>query len=454
MLTLALGSTYSGYSEYSHDGIYYLTTWNYTIGNNSYSVAYGSTLYISEDIDIITISAYYMQYRGYFRYNINNGTATDPIITTIGLERNNNRYTATTNLSDCPFVYEGYEFVMWSRSANSISDPTRAGSTYQYSSGSADQYYDFYAVWIKIDVTGTYHYTGEQIIPEYTVTAKYGTTESVLTPSTVSFNNNVNVGTATMTVTLGVTYLGESFSQVFFILPQDGITIHYILIDGRGGSTTVTGNWNSTSGDPFPSVVPNSGYSFHEWVKVTIVDGRIVAMTHITYSQTLLESQMENGCTYMATYTKGDSISFNANGGTGSMSAQGFASENTALSANTFVKEGYVFLGWATSAEGDVVYTDRTPLYRMSGLSTTGNQNVLYAVWAPYTYTSTLDWNIDEPQMQMMLNNADSSIDADDIVVEAVISDREDLSLILKIGAVTFAMVCAAGAALFISRRR
>ena len=457
LLTLTLGSTYSSYSEYRYnDRTFYLTTWHFTIDEENYSDAYGSVLYIAEGVETITITAEYMEFRGYFRYNINNGSATDPIITTIGLERDNGRYIATDNLSDCPFVFEGYQFCMWSRSANSISDPTRAESLYQYNSDSAEQYYDFYAVWIKIEVTGTYHYTGQQIIPTYTVTAVYGTTESVLTPSTVIFENNVNVGTATMTVTLSLTYLSESFSQVFFILPEEGVTIHYILVDGRGGSSTVTGDWNSMSGIPFPTVTPNSGYSFHEWVKVTMVDGRIVAMVHVTYSQTLLESQMETGCTYMAIYTKGDSISFNSNGGTGSMNAQEFTSEWSTLSANTFTKNGYVFLGWSLTSDGPVVYTDRTPLFRISGLSTSDNQNVLYAVWAPYTYTSVVDWNADgEPDpMQMMLNNGDMPMNAEDIMVEAVISDKEGIGLILRIGAVTFALVCAAGAAMIISRRK
>ena len=135
---------------------------------------------------------------------------------------------------------------------------------------------------------------------------------------------------------------------------------------------------------------------------------------------------------------------------------QEFGDSSGTLSNNAFVKEGCIFLGWSLTSDGPVKYTDRTPLFRMSGLSTTDNQNVLYAVWAPYTYTSTIDWNISgEPDpMQMQVNNADSSINANDIVVEAVISDREDLGLIMKIGTVSFAMVCAAGAALYISRRR
>ena len=137
------------------------------------------------------------------------------------------------------------------------------------------------------------------------------------------------------------------------------------------------------------------------------------------------------------------------------MDMQEFGDSSGTLTENSYEREGYVFLGWSLTSNGPVEYTDNTPLYRLSGLSTVDNQNVLYAVWAPYTYTSVLDWNINnEPvPQQMILDNA-GSVNAKDIKVEAVISDREDLGLILKIGAVSFAMVCAAGAAIFISRRR
>ena len=71
------------------------------------------------------------------------------------------------------------------------------------------------------------------------------------------------------------------------------------------------------------------------------------------------------------TYT----ITFNSNGGSGTMASQtktyGVA---LTLRTNTFTRTGYSFAGWATSANGGVVYANRA--------SFTGNANTtLYAVW-------------------------------------------------------------------------
>ena len=68
-------------------------------------------------------------------------------------------------------------------------------------------------------------------------------------------------------------------------------------------------------------------------------------------------------------------VSFKANGGTGSMSSQTFAQGvSQKLSANAFTRSGYEFIGWATSSGGSVVYSDQ------QSISLSANKT-LYAVW-------------------------------------------------------------------------
>ena len=57
------------------------------------------------------------------------------------------------------------------------------------------------------------------------------------------------------------------------------------------------------------------------------------------------------------TWTYRSIISFDANGGTGDMEVQTIDGTDK-LQANAFTRDGYVFAGWATSADGDVVYPD------------------------------------------------------------------------------------------------
>lgn len=80
--------------------------------------------------------------------------------------------------------------------------------------------------------------------------------------------------------------------------------------------------------------------------------------------------------TLYAVWKTGYTISYNANGGTGSMSNQYVTAGSSAtLQANVFTRSGYYFAGWATSASSTYVsYKDKdriTPTRSMT----------LYAVW-------------------------------------------------------------------------
>ena len=79
-------------------------------------------------------------------------------------------------------------------------------------------------------------------------------------------------------------------------------------------------------------------------------------------------------CDSMGTKAEG-TITFDPNGGTGTMSPQVVTIGTSAcLESNAFTKSGYSFAGWATSFGGDVVYADGAT-YNMKGTVT------LYAKW-------------------------------------------------------------------------
>lgn len=48
------------------------------------------------------------------------------------------------------------------------------------------------------------------------------------------------------------------------------------------------------------------------------------------------------------------------------------------LTANSFTKTNYKFLGWSTSSTGEVVYKDKASIENLSNTATT---ITLYAVW-------------------------------------------------------------------------
>ncbi len=71
-------------------------------------------------------------------------------------------------------------------------------------------------------------------------------------------------------------------------------------------------------------------------------------------------------------------VCFNANGGEGDMEEIVFVN-GSALPFNLFTKKGYQFAGWATSAEGAVLYADGAAV-------TLPESTTLYAVWKPIQY--------------------------------------------------------------------
>lgn len=78
-------------------------------------------------------------------------------------------------------------------------------------------------------------------------------------------------------------------------------------------------------------------------------------------------------------------VCFNANGGTGVMQEEVFRN-GAALPNNNFTKKGYVFAGWATTADGEVVYSNNASVNLVESIT-------LYAVWKPNQYILVYDAN-------------------------------------------------------------
>ena len=85
-------------------------------------------------------------------------------------------------------------------------------------------------------------------------------------------------------------------------------------------------------------------------------------------------------------------VSFNANGGSGTMSNMTlYANTAQNLTANSFTKTGYTFVGWNTKANGSgTSYSDGASV---TSLTSAGEEITLYAQWTPITYTVVFDAN-------------------------------------------------------------
>lgn len=89
---------------------------------------------------------------------------------------------------------------------------------------------------------------------------------------------------------------------------------------------------------------------------------------------------------FSITVISGYTVTFNGNGATSGTMANQTASIATALTANAFVRTGYTFGGWSTTAGGALAYNDG------ASYPFTSNQT-LYAIWTPNNNTITFNGN-------------------------------------------------------------
>ncbi|MGM0338433.1 InlB B-repeat-containing protein [Enterococcus sp. AZ007] len=102
-------------------------------------------------------------------------------------------------------------------------------------------------------------------------------------------------------------------------------------------------------------------------------------------------------------------VEFDANKGTGTMTAQQFtydAAQN--LTANTFTRSGYSFVGWATSSTGKSAYVDQESVNNLTAKD--GDTIKLYAVWSATAQVLQFDVNGGDPATKP--GNINSSTDA------------------------------------------
>ena len=184
--------------------------------------------------------------------------------------------------------------------------------------------------------------------------------------------------TVTGSVTLYAQWMADTYSLAFN--SNNGV-------GSMNNQNFATGDSGTVSSNRF--VKP--GYTFNGWNTKAdgtgtnyAADASLMSLDNLaTASPTLYAKWIANNYT----------VSFNANGGTGSMTDQSFAYDAPKnLTANSFARGSDTFLGWSTSV------TAETATYAngqsVSNLSTIADGRVtLYAVWRANTYEVRFDGN-------------------------------------------------------------
>lgn len=173
---------------------------------------------------------------------------------------------------------------------------------------------------------------------------------------------------------LGSTYSPSSSRTIYAKWTANSNTVTF----SNGGGTGSMSNQSITTGSATAlssNTFTRTGYTFAGWAtsqggSVVYSDGQLVTIT--------------GGLSLVAVWSAGtNTVTFNAGGGTGSMSNQSITTDvATTLTSNSFTRTGYTFAGWATTLNGSLAFANNASVTLTSGLT-------LFARWTANSNTVT-----------------------------------------------------------------
>gem|GEM_PF-1107914 len=282
-------------------------------------------------------------------------------------------YNITQDVSLPSASKEGYTFNGWFEQ--------NSQAAFEYIKGTTVGNKDLYAVWQINQYTITFESNDGS--PVKNITEDYGTTITKPTDPTKT----------------GYTFGGwfkddAQEAYVFTTIPAENITLYAkwdldsYTITYYDGSSEISNldptSYTIESGEITLDAATKTGYTFEGWYVTADLSG--TAVTSIPVNST------GNKVFHAKFVANSYSVIFNKNGGTGSMDPQTFTygiSKN--LTANTFTKEGYKFLGWSETKDKSVKYADQASVINLA--SENEAEVTLYAVWQINQYTITFESN-------------------------------------------------------------
>lgn len=284
---------------------------------------------------------------------------------------------STVTVSSTAPTRTGYTFLGWNTLADGTGTNYSAADTFAMPNGSVT----LYARWSILQKSVTYDANGGSGV-DASASYNYGATVTVSTAQ-VSRSGYSFIGWNTMadgsgtSNAAGTTFTMPASDVTFYaIWSINAYTVYYNMNGGTGSVNPQPGNYGTSV--VVSSTVPTRlGYTFSGWNTLAAGNGS-------DYTGGGALTIPSSNVTLYAKWTPiMYSVSFNANGGSGSPSdVTGLtAGNNTTLSGATPVQTGYVFNGWNTAVDG-------------SGQTYAGGQNfvvpaantVLYAQWVANTY--------------------------------------------------------------------
>lgn len=281
---------------------------------------------------------------------------------------------SSTNLSECAFTKVGYTFIGWGTTSTQKTYDDKA----EYAMG-ANSTYRLYAIWQANVNTLRFNANGGN----GTMSAMNIKTDETKTLTACGFSRKGYdfAGWATSENGDKVYNDGAKYSmgtaQQYTLYAVWSPINYTITCNLNGGSVSSANRTEYTvESESFTLNNPTKpGYTFSGWTGTNLSDKTYTVSISTGYTGNL---------SFTANYDANlNSLLFNANGGIGETSEMLIETDKTVkLNTCTFSRKGYDFVGWATSQNGEKVFSDGQN-YTMG----VNSEYVLYAVWKIKTYT-------------------------------------------------------------------
>ena len=288
-------------------------------------------------------------------------------------------YGTASALTANGFSRTGYNFIGWSTNPDAVSATYTDGQSVSNLTSTNGGTVTLYAIWKAKTYTITYNGNGAtggstaNSSHIYDV-AKALTANGYERKFTVTYNYNYS-GKANTSKVIEADFLGWAVSASGSAMYDDGESVSNLsTVDG--GTVTLYAKWSDTTHGTLPAP-SRTGYIFDGWYTAATGGTKITATTSLTSNITIYAHW--SPITY---YIKYDGNG--ANGGSMSNSTHNYDIEST-LSPIGYTRVGYDFLGWSTTATGEVVYTDENDILNLT--STNGKTITIYAIWELVTTT-------------------------------------------------------------------
>lgn len=302
------------------------------------------------------------------------------------MENSQHVYNVEKRLTANAYERTGYRFLGWSENQNATTATYTDEQAVMNLASEQGAVVTLYAVWERMDFTVTFDtqaadVTADPASKTVTYQMAYGELPT-LTRTGYTFDGWTleEAGGTKITSTSTVDIAGDHTLYAQWHANQYTVSFN-TQVEGLNNPADKTVVFDAAYGT-LPGI-SRPGYTFSGWALSAsgsnyVTDNTIVAtaMNHTLYAQWDAR-----------TYT----LKFHANGGTGTMADQVVEYDQMfVISPNTFTKDDYSFMGWATSPTGSVVYINKQEVVN---LLESGTLN-LYAIWAQDSHTVTFDYNL------------------------------------------------------------